>query len=106
MTRSEKGEGSLVTRLKIAGLVLACFLIGWLFGSNPASPGASSAERWVMTGPGNMILLNTRTGNTWIFRGNKFTHMPEPPAPSHALPAPSHRSKITNFSLYLRFPRL
>ena len=62
----EKGGGSCMTK-KIIGLALACFLAGWLFGSNPASPGASSTGRWVMTGPANAFLLNTRTGDIWKF---------------------------------------
>ena len=56
-----------MTRLWIAGLALVCFFVGWLFGSNPANPGARSASRWIMTGPGNMFLLNTRTGEIWKY---------------------------------------
>ena len=79
---------SLMTRtgLKIIGLALACFLAGWLFGSNQSSPGASTSStgRWVMTGPGNVILLNTLTGDTWKFyadysNGSGFNYMPKPP---------------------------
>ena len=64
---------------KIVGLALACFLAGWLFGSNPASPGASSTGRWIMTGPENIILLNTRTGDTWMFSRAGFNYPPKSP---------------------------
>ena len=69
-----------MTRLKIVGLALACFLAGWLFGSNPASPGASSTGRWIMTGPGNIFLLNTRTGDMWSFSGgSRLNYIPKSP---------------------------
>ena len=86
-TRSEKGEGSLMTRLLIAGLALVCFFVGWLFGSSTANPGARSASRWIMTGPENMFLLNTRTGEIWKFYFNSdgdgpnmgFNYVSKPP---------------------------
>ena len=81
-----------MTKLKVIGVALACFLVGWLFGSNPASPGASSAGRWIMTGPGNVFLLNTRTGDIWKFYtdGSKmgFAYMPKPPSRPYRAPAP------------------
>ena len=68
-----------MTKLKIIGLAGACFLVGWLFGSNPASPGASSTGRWIMTGPGNILLLNTRTGDIWSLSGGRFNYLPKSP---------------------------
>ena len=69
--------------LKIIGIGLACFLVGWLFGSNPASPGGSSTGRWIMTGPGSIILLNTRTGDAWRFYADPshggFEYLPKSP---------------------------
>ena len=60
--------------MKTAWLIIVAlavgFLAGWYFGYSPASPGSSSAGRWIMTGPGNMILLNTRTGDTWRYWRN------------------------------------
>ena len=62
----------------------AGFLAGWYFGYSPSSPGSSSAGRWVMTGPGNLILLNTRTGDTWRYWRNSgdsegFVYLTKPP---------------------------
>ena len=71
-------------RLKIIGLALACLLTGWLLGSSqvipsPVSPGDG---RWVMTGPQNVLLLDTRTGHTWRLNisssGMGFSYMPKP----------------------------
>ena len=77
-----------MTKLKIIGLALACFLVGWLFGSNPASPGASSTGRWVMAGPGNIFLLNTRTGDIWRLSGGRFNYLPKSPTMPYRPPTP------------------
>ena len=68
-----------MTKLKIIGLALACFLAGWLFGSNPGQLGSSSTGRWLMTGPEGMFLLNTRTGDVWMFGPEGFQYLPKPP---------------------------
>ena len=61
----------------------AGFLAGWYFGYSPSSPGSSSAGRWIMTGPGNTFLLNTRTGDTWRYwsdnKGEGFGYLTKSP---------------------------
>ena len=48
-----------MTRLKIIGIALLCALAGWLVGSSSVSP---NEGRWVATGPQNLFVLDTHTG--------------------------------------------
>lgn len=43
----------------IIALALACALVGWLAGYNSAGP---NEGRWVATGPKNLFVLDTHTG--------------------------------------------
>ena len=67
-----------MTRLWIVSLALVCLLAGWLLGSNADSSGTNSTGRWIVAAEGR-LLLNTRTGDTWVANSGRWEYWPRSP---------------------------